>query len=333
MRAIIYTEYGPPEVLQLQEVAKPTPKDNEILIKVMAAEVTKSDCEMRSFNFPVKWFWLPLRIAFGLFKPKRPILGGYFAGEVEGVGKEVTRFKVGDQIFGSTALNFGAYGEYVCLPEKRTLVPKPNNASFVEAAAVPLGGFNALHYMRRANIREGEKVLINGAGGSIGVYGLQIAKSMGAEVTAVDSGIKEDMLMGIGADHFIDYAKEDFTKSGETYDVIFDMVAGNSYSGCVSALNPNGRYLMANPQMIDMLSSVITPMFTGKQVIFAFAGEKEEELTALKDMIEAGQLKPVVDNLVSSSSYLSSRPPPSCENSPPMTRAGAPHPALVVRSN
>jgi NADPH:quinone reductase-like Zn-dependent oxidoreductase len=297
MRAIIYTEYGPPEVLQLQEVAKPTPKDNEILIKVMAAEVTKGDCELRSFNFPVKWFWLPLRLAWGAFKPKKPILGGYFAGEVEATGKEVTKFKAGDQIFGSARLRMGAYGEYLCLPETHTLVPKPQNASFAEAAAVPLGGFNALHYMRKGNIRQGEKVLINGAGGSIGVYGLQIAKAMGAEVTAVDSGIKEEMLMAIGADHFIDYAKEDFTKSGTTYDVIFDMVAGNSYSSCIRTLNPKGRYLMANPLMVYMLRSVITPMFTDKKVIFAFAGEKAEELMALKDMIEAGQIKPIVDKV------------------------------------
>lgn len=297
MKAIIYTEYGSPEVLKLQEVAKPTPKDNEILIKVIAAEATKSDCEMRSFNFPVKWFWLPLRFAFGLFKPKRSILGGYFAGEVEAVGKEVTKFKAGDEIFGSARLHLGAYGEYLCLPAAYTMLPKPHNASFVEAAAVPLGGFNALHYMRKANIRQGEMVLVNGAGGSIGAYGVQIAKARGAEVTAVDSGIKEEMLKQIGADHFIDYYKEDFTQSGKTYDVIFDMVAGSSYSGCVNALKPKGRYLMANPRMIDMLHSVLTPMFTDKKVIFAFAGEKEEELLALKEMIEAGELKPVVDKV------------------------------------
>ena len=208
MKAIIYTEYGPPEVLQLQEVAKPVPKDNEILIKVMAAEATKGDCELRCFNFPVKWFWLPLRLAWGAFKPRKPILGGYFAGEVESVGKEVTKLKAGDEIFGSTGLHMGAYGEYLCLTASHTLAQKPHNASFVEAAAVPLGGFNALHYMRKANIQQGEKVLIIGAGGSIGVYGVQIAKSIGAEVTAVDSGIKEEMLKQIGADHFIDYIKK-----------------------------------------------------------------------------------------------------------------------------
>jgi NADPH:quinone reductase-like Zn-dependent oxidoreductase len=227
MKAIVYTQYGSPDVLQVKEVDKPKPKDDEVLIKVHAAEVTKADCEMRSFNFQVKWFWLPLRIAMGLTKPKKQILGVYFAGEVDSVGKDVSKFKTGDQIFGATRLRLGAYGEYVCLPASYTLVPKPNNMSFEEAAAVPLGGLNALHFLRKANIRKGEEVLVNGAGGSIGTFGVQIAKAMGAEVTAVDSTIKEELLRRIGADHFIDYTKEDFTSSGQTYDVIFDMVANS----------------------------------------------------------------------------------------------------------
>ena len=191
----------------------------------------------------------------------------------------------------------GAYGEYVCLPASYTLVPKPHNVSFEEAAAVPLGGLNALHFLRKANIQKGEKVLVNGAGGSIGTFGVQIAKAMGAEVTAVDSTIKEEMLRRIGADHFFDYIKEDFTKSRKTYDVIFDMVAKSSYSKCVKALNPKGRYLMANPRMSDMLRSVMTSMFTDKKAIFVFAGEKEEELLTLKKMIEAGNIKPIVDKI------------------------------------
>jgi NADPH:quinone reductase-like Zn-dependent oxidoreductase len=267
------------------------------LIKVHAAEATKTDCELRSFNFPVKWFWLPLRIAMGLIKPKKQILGGYFAGEVESVGKDVSKFKKGDQVFGTTKLRLGAYGEYVCLPANYTLVPKPYNVSFEEAAAVPLGGLNALHFLRKANIRKGEKVLVNGAGGSIGIFGVQIAKAMGAEVTAVDSTIKEEMLRRIGADHFFDYTKEDFTKSRKTYDVIFDMVAKSSYSECVKALNSKGRYLMANPRISDMLRSVLTSKFTDKTAIFVFAGEKEEELLALKEMIEEGKIKSIVDKI------------------------------------
>jgi NADPH:quinone reductase-like Zn-dependent oxidoreductase len=252
---------------------------------------------MRSFNFAVKWFWLPLRIALGVTKPKKQILGGYFAGVIEAVGKDVSRFRPGDPVFGATRLRFGAYGEYACLPASYTIVPKPQNMSFAEAAAVPLGGLNALHFMRKANIRPGEKVLINGAGASIGTFALQIAKAMGAEVTAVDSGIKEEMLRRIGADHFFDYAKEDFTRSGQTWDVIFNMVARSSYSRCVDLLNPGGRYLMGNPRLSDMLRSVVTSLFTDKMATFAFAGETEEELLALKEMIEAGKIKAVVDKI------------------------------------
>ena len=286
MKAIVYTKYGSPDVLEVKEVKKPTPKDDEVLIKVHASEVTKADCEMRSFIFQVKWFWLPLRVALGLTKPKKQILGGYFAGEVESVGKDVSQFKKGDQIFGATKLRLGAYGEYVSLPANYTLVPKPNNVRFEEAAAVPLGGLNALHFLRKANIKKGEKVLVNGAGGSIGTFGVQIAKGMGAEVTAVDSTIKEEMLRRIGADHFIDYTKEDFTKCSQSYDVIFSMVAKSSYSECVKALKPKGRYLMANPRIFDMLRSVLTSKFTDKTAIFAFARETEEELLTLKEMID-----------------------------------------------
>lgn len=299
MKAIVYTKYGAPDVLQVKEIEKPNPKDNEVLIQIHAAEATKADCELRSFNFPVKWFWLPLRIMMGITKPKRQVLGGYFAGEVESVGKDVSKFRRGDQVFGSAGLRMGAYGDFVCLPASYTIVPKPHNMSFEEAAAVPLGGLNALHFLRKAKIQDGDKVLVNGAGGSIGTFGVQIAKAMGAEVTAVDSTIKEEMLRRIGADHFFDYTTEDFTKSGETYDVIFDMVARSSYSACVKSLNPKGRYLMGNPRVSDMLRSVLTSTFTDKSAIFSFAGEKEEELLALKEMIETGKIKPIVDTIYS----------------------------------
>ena len=299
MRAIVYTKYGAPDVLQVKEVEKPKPEIDELLIKVHAAEATKADCELRSFKFAVKWFWLPLRIAMGLTRPRNHILGGYFSGEIEAVGKDVSKFKKGDQIFGTTKLRMGAYGEYACLPVSYTIAPKPHNITFEEAAAVPLGGLNALHFMRRANIRNGEKVLVNGAGGSIGTFGVQIAKAMGAEVTTVDSTIKEQMLRRIGADHFFDYTKEDFTKSGQTYDVIFDMVARSSYSACVKSLAPKGRYLMGNPRISDMLRSVLTSRFTDKTAIFSFADEKEEELLELKEMIEAGKIKPIVDKIYS----------------------------------
>ncbi len=297
MKAIVYRTYGSPDVLQLEEREKPTPEDDELLIRVHAAEATKSDCELRSFQFPVQWFWLPLRIAVGIRQPKRQVLGGYFAGVVESVGKNVEKFKVGDQLFGAAKLRLGAYAEYMCLPESYTIAPKPTNMSFEAAAAVPLGGLNALHFLRRAAIKPGEKVLINGAGGSIGTFGVQIAKTMGAHVTAVDSAIKEEMLRQIGADHFIDYTKEDFAASGQTYDVILDMVAQSSYGNCIRSLNATGRYLLANPRSSDMLRSALTNSFTDKRAIFAFAGEQEEELLALKQMIEAGQIRSAIDKV------------------------------------
>ncbi len=297
LKAITYSNYGPPDVLQLKEVERPVPKDDEVLIRVRAVEATKSDCEMRSFKFAVKWFWLPLRIAFGVRKPRRQILGGYFSGEVETLGKDVTEFSTGDQVFGAAGLKLGAYGEYVALPASYTIVAKPGNMSFADAAAVPLGGLNALHFMRLARIQARDKVLINGAGGSIGAHGVQIAKSMGAEVTAVDSTIKEDLLRRMGADHFIDYTKENFAAMGRTYDVIFDMVAGSSYAASIRALNPNGRYLTANPRLSVMLRSVFTSRFTEKTAKFAFAQEDREDLLALRQMIEDGKIGSIVDRV------------------------------------
>lgn len=297
MQAIVYAEYGSPDVLHLREVGKPVPADNEVLISVHAAEATKSDCEMRRSSFAVKWFWLPLRLAMGVTKPRKQILGGYFAGVVESVGKDVARFKTGDQVFGSAALRLGAYGEYMCLPAGSTLAPKPLGISFEEAAAVPLGGLNALHFMRKANIRNGETVLINGAGGSIGIYAVQIAKAMGAEVTVVDSAIKEETLRRFGADHFIDYTRENFAESGRTYDVILNMVARSSFTQSVKALNPGGRYLMVNPRLSDMLGAMLIPVLSDKAAIFAFAGETEEELLALKQMIEDGRIRSCVDKI------------------------------------
>ncbi|MBT8445528.1 MAG: NAD(P)-dependent alcohol dehydrogenase [Gammaproteobacteria bacterium] len=299
MKAIVYRQYGSPDVLHVGEVDEPVPGDDEILVRIRAAEATKADCELRSFRFAVKWFWLPLRIRFGLFKPANPVLGGYFAGEIEAVGRKVTRFSVGDQVFGCARLRMGAYGRYLCLPDSYTLVPKPVNSSFEEAAAIPLGGLNALHFMRLANIQRGETVLVNGAGGSIGTFGVQIAKAMGAEVTAVDSPIKEDMLRRIGVDHFIDYTREDFTGSGQTYDVIFDMVANSAYSGCIRSLKPDGRYLKGNPRLSDMIRATLTTTFTGRTASFTFAGETREELLALKQMVEDGSISPVIDKIYS----------------------------------
>ena len=297
MKAITYSNYGPPEVLQIKDVDKPVPKDDEVLIRVRAAEATKADCEMRGFRFSVKWFWLPLRIAVGVRKPRRQILGSYFSGVVESIGKDVTQFSRGDEVFGTAGLRGGAYGEYVALPASYTIVAKPGNMSFAEAAAVPLGGLNALHFMRLANIQAGDKVLINGAGGSIGAHAVQIAKSMGAQVTGVDSTIKEDLVKRLGADHFIDYTKEDFAATGRTYDVIFDMVPGSSYAACINALNPGGCYLSGNPRLGVMLRSVFTTRFSAKTARVAFARETREELHTLKEMIEDGKVISIVDTV------------------------------------
>ena len=296
MKAVIYQNYGPPEVLELTELSKPNPKDNEVLIRVQAVEVTKSDCEMRSFKFPVTWFWLPLRLVVGLRKPKKQILGSYFAGEVEVTGKSVSKFQAGDQVFGSTGFHMGAYAEYMCLPEGASMALKPENMSFEQAAAVPLGGLNAIHFLTRAKIREGEHVLINGAGGSIGTFAVQIAKTLGAEVSAVDSAHKEDMLRKIGVDHFIDYRQQDFTQKTQTYDVILSMVAQTSFAGCMNALKAKGRYLMANPRLSDMLRSMSAKAM-GKTATFAFAGESKAELLSLREMIEAGKISSVIDEI------------------------------------
>ena len=297
MRAITYSNYGPPEVLHLRKVDKPVPGENEVLIRVRAVEVTKTDVEIRRFKFSVKWFWLPLRIALGLRKPRRQILGGYFAGEVESAGKNVTQFKRGDAVFGSAGLRMGAYGEFMALPAGATIVAKPENMNFPEAAAVPLGGLNGLHFMRLAMIKPGQKVLINGAGGSIGAHALQIAKAMGAEVTAVDTTNKESFLKRMGADHFIDYRSQDFAKTDQTYDVILDMVPGSPYGACIKLLNPGGRYLAGNPRLSFMLRSVITNWFSDKTVSFAFAKETVSELHALKEMIEAGKIRSILDRV------------------------------------
>lgn len=297
MKAITYAEYGPPEVLKLRDVARPTPKDGEVLIRMHAAEATKSDCEMRSFRFSVKWFWLPLRLAIGLRKPRRPILGGYFSGVVEALGAGVSGYSVGDAVFGSSSLKLGAYGEYVALPASFTIAAKPASMSFAEAAAVPLGGLNALHFMRLAGIRAGQRILIIGAGGSIGLHAVQIARAMGAEVTAVDSTLKLDLLRRMGADHVIDYTRENFADAGRTYDVVFDMVAQTSFAACMKVLAEDGIYLCGNPRLSIMLRSLWTTRFTRRTASFAFAKESRAELEALRDMIDDGRIRPILDRV------------------------------------
>jgi NADPH:quinone reductase-like Zn-dependent oxidoreductase len=294
MKAIVWTKYGPPDVLQLKEVEKPAPKDNEVLIKVHAATVTAGDCEARSLKMPL-FIRLPMRIYVGFGNPKRiTILGQEVAGEIEAIGKEVTRFKKGDQVFAATFFRFGAYAEYVSLPETYPVL-KPDNMTYEEAATIPTGGINGLHFLRKANVQRGQRILINGAGGSIGTYAVQIAKSLGVEVTAVDSEEKLAMLRSIGADHVIDYTQEDFTRSGESYDAIIDVVGKSSFSGCIRSLKPNGRYVLGNPRLLGMIRGSWTSMTTDKKVIFEQASYRAEDYTFLKELIEAGKVKAVID--------------------------------------
>jgi 2-desacetyl-2-hydroxyethyl bacteriochlorophyllide A dehydrogenase len=294
MKAIVYTQYGAPDVLQLTEVAKPTPKDHEVLIRIYATTVTAGDCELRSFKIPLI-IWLPLRLYMGLRKPRKHILGQELAGEIEAAGKEVTRFRKGDQVFAATGFRFGAYAEYICLPEEGVLALKPATMTCEEAAAVPVGGLEAVHFLRKGHIQSGQKVLIHGAGGSIGTFAVQLAKYFGAEVTGVDSTEKLDMLRSIGADQVIDYTQEDFTKGGKTYDVIFDVVGKSSFSGSVRSLTHNGRYLLANAGLSQMVRGRWTSIRSSKKVIVGAASEKTEDLLFLKELIEAGKIQSVID--------------------------------------
>ena len=300
MKAIVWTNYGSPEVLQLKEVEKPTPKHNEVRIKIQATTVTAGDCEMRSLKFPL-WLRLPIQIYAGISKPTRiNIIGQELAGEVDAVGKDVRNFKVGDPVFGTTGFSKGTYAEYVCLPDEPgemdgVLAIKPANMRFDEAAAVPTGGLEALHFLRKGNIQPGYKVLINGAGGSIGTYGVQLAKHFGAEVTAVDSTAKLEMLHSIGADHTIDYTQADFTKNGQTYDLIFDVVGKSPYSRSIKSLKQNGVYLIANPQLSKMVRGKWTSTSSSKKVVLETTVQKIEDLIFLRELIEAGKIKTVID--------------------------------------
>lgn len=294
MKAIVWTKYGSADGLQFKEVEKPIPKPNEVLIRTRAATVTAGDCEVRGLKFSF-WFTIPLRLLFGLTKPREQILGQELAGDIEAVGNDVTRFKVDDAIFGSPGLHFGAYAEYVCLHELTAICPKPSNMTYEEAAGMPIGGLEALYFLLRGYIQRGHKVLINGAGGSIGTIAVQYAKSCKAEVTAVDSGGKLDMLRSIGADHVIDYTREDFTKNGETYDVIYDVVGKSSFAGSIQSLKPNGRYLLGNAGFLRILRGQWVSMFSHKKVITGTANHKIDDLTYLKNLIEAGKIKAVID--------------------------------------
>ena len=299
MKAVVWTEYGSPDVLQLKDIEKPIPKDNEMLIRIVATTATSGDCEMRGLS-GARWYTPLIRAYVGLTKPKRiKVLGMELAGEIESVGKDVKRFKAGAQVFAATGfVNMGTYAEYITLPETSidaVVSTKPSNMTFQEAAAVPVGGLEALHFIRQAHLQTGQKILINGAGGTIGTFAVQLAKYFGAEVTGVDSTEKLEMLRLIGADHALDYTQEDFTTNGLTYDVILDMIGKGSYSRIVRSLKPNGRLLFANPNVLQMIRGRWTSITGSKKVIFGVVHQTTEDLNFLKEMIEASKIKSVID--------------------------------------
>jgi NADPH:quinone reductase-like Zn-dependent oxidoreductase len=302
MKAIVYTEYGPPDVLQLKEVAKPVPKDNEILVRVHATPISFGDRLVRNlkevtpgtFHMPFL-FWLIAKMYFGLRKPRITILGSEFAGEIEAVGKDAKRFKTGDRVFGYRGSLMGAYAEYLCLPEKGVVALTPANMSDEEAAAVPYGALMALSLLRKQKIKPGQRVLVNGASGGIGPAVVQLAKYYGAEVTGVCGTPRLDYVKSLGADKAIDYTRDDFTDNAETYDVIVDILGKGSFSRVKRALKPNGRWLLVSFKTKKLLQMLWTSISGGKKVICVLSTEKAEDLVFIKELIEAGKFKAVVD--------------------------------------
>jgi len=289
MKAIIWTNYGTPDVLQLQQVKKPTPKDNEILIKIHATSVSSGDCRLRKPD-PTA-----VKLFFGLTKPRIKILGGVLAGEVEDIGKNVKLFKKGDLVFGSTGMSFGAYAEYKCLPESAVLTTKPSTMTFEEAAAIPFAGLTALDFIKKVNIQPGQKVLIYGASSAVGTYVIQLAKYFGAEVTAVCSTANLDFVKSIGADKVIDYTKEDFFKNGETYDMIFETVNKVPLAKYKNSVKENGSLILVAALLSEMLSGLWLSLTSKRKVFSGMIRETTENLNFLKELFESGKLKPVID--------------------------------------
>ncbi|MDP5276759.1 NAD(P)-dependent alcohol dehydrogenase [Chengkuizengella axinellae] len=302
MKAVVYENFGSPSVLKLKDVKKPIPKNNEVLIRVNATSVNYGDIVARNFkeisprkfNMPL-FFWVFAKIYFGFREPKITILGSEFAGQVELVGKDVKSFKLGDEVFGYLGQKMGAYAEYICIAEKGNLTKKPTNMTYEEATVVPYGAMTALNLLRRVGIRSGQKVLIIGASGGIGSAAVQIAKYFGAEVTGVCSTSRLEFVKSLGADKVIDYTKEDFTINGETYDLIFDILGKSSFLDCKDSLKQNGIYLLASFKIKQLFQMLWTSMFSRKKVICALSNEKTEDLIFLKELIEKGKIKSIID--------------------------------------
>jgi NADPH:quinone reductase-like Zn-dependent oxidoreductase len=303
MKAIVFTEYGSPDVLKIKEIEKPSPKDNEILVRVHATRINYGDLMARNFgnitlsefNMPAP-LYLPSRMAFGWNKPKVNILGSELAGVVEAVGRDVKRFKKSDQVFAYLGMGMGANAEYVCVPESGSVALKPSNLSYEEAATLPYGAIMATSLLGKAKIQRGQKVLINGASGGIGATAVQLAKHFGAEVTGVCGTQRLEFVKSLGADMVIDYTKADFTQNGETYDLIFDILGRSSFSQVRRSLKPNGIYLLASFKMKALLQMLWTSLTGSKQkVICSFANERTESLEFVKKLVEEGKVKASVD--------------------------------------
>lgn len=289
MKAAVYNQYGAPQVLQLKEVAKPAPTENEILIRIKATAVNSGDVRLRKADpFAVRFF-------FGLLKPKINTLGSVFSGEVESVGSKVSLFKAGDQVFGHTDMRFGAYAEYICVDQNGSLAIKPAAISHKEAAAIPFGGVTALHFLKKAMVQANQKVIIVGASGAVGSAAVQLAKSYGAVVTAVCSTGNADLVKGLGADKVIDYTKEDFTQNGEKYDLIFDTVNTISVTRAAKSLTPKGTMILSAAGMTEMLQGFWLNVSGGRKVLTGVISHKAEDIQFLKKLIETKKFKPVID--------------------------------------
>ena len=292
MKAAVYRKYGPPEVVHLEEVVKPVPKDNEILIKIYAATVNRTDCGFRKpeYRFIIGFI-------NGFFKPKKKILGSELAGEIEAAGKNVKTLKPGDRVFGLSTNNFGTHAEYVCLPEEASITTKPANMSYEEAAGVCDGAFLALNYIRKIDFKKMPEILINGASGSIGSACVQLAKYYGGEITAVCNTKNVGLVKSLGANEVIDYEKEDFTKNGRLYDVVLDAVGKSSFFKCKKLLKPGGIYYSTDLGFLaqNIFLSLLTPIFRGKKVLFPLPKDTKEDIVFLRELIEAGKYRAVID--------------------------------------
>ena len=294
MKAMVYERYGSPDVLELRDLAKPAPKDNEILIRTHVTTVTSGDCRVRSLNVPAG-FGLIMRLVFGVSRPKQPILGTELAGVVESVGEDVTKFKVGDAVFAFSDAAMGCYAEYRCMSQDGAVALKPPNLTYAEAAALSFGGTTALDFLRRGKLQSGERVLINGASGGVGSAAVQLAKHFGAHVTGVCSIANMEWVKSLGANHVIDYTQEDFTQNGETYDVIVDTVGTARFLRSKDSLKEGGRLLMVLAELPDMLQIPWVSMTSSKKIIAGPATVRAEDLRFLAELAEAGKFKPVID--------------------------------------